>query len=291
MSLNLPEKPELRSKLAISPHDDGYVLYDSRRMTPHQMTIHKVLLPYLERMTGARTLNEIHEECHATLGGSSITIDELSQVTGQLSQAMFLNDHEFGDYVSGPNRFPVCIGVYPEQPSEIRELVESLFTQPGGAGLPEPPSQPENRLRAVLLPHMDYARGNVTYGWGMKTLLEQTTAKLFVIVATSHYSLHRFTLTRKNFTTPLGTVPTDQEAIDWIVERYDSCLFDDPFAHLPEHSIEIEILLLQQMLKEPFRIVPLLVGSFNDCIVDGVEPSAKPDIARMVETLRIRSTM
>ena len=28
------------------------------------------------------------------------------------------------------------------------------------------------RLRAVLLPHMDYARGNVTYGYGFKALFE-----------------------------------------------------------------------------------------------------------------------
>ena len=42
-------------------------------------------------------------------------------------------------------------------------------------------------------------------------------------------------------------------------------LFDDPCAHLPEHSIELEVVLLQYLFegRRPFRIVPLLVGSFR----------------------------
>ena len=46
-------------------------------------------------------------------------------------------------------------------------------------------------------------------------------------------------------------------------------------AHLPEHSIELEVVLLQYLYegKRPFRIVPLVVGSFHDCVDSGTEPS------------------
>ena len=288
MNLNLPQKPKLRPHCAVTHHDDGssYILYDSRSITPHHVTLDPVLIPFLEQMTGRLTVDEIHQECEAELGTSPIALNELEALVEHLSQGLFLFDQQFLNYMNSPNRYPVCVGVYPEEPEQIAKQVEELFTQNGGAGLPEPFVKPLKRLRALLLPHMDYARGNVTYGWGMKTLLEQTSAKLFVIIATSHYSPHRFTLTRKNFTTPLGTVETDQDAVNWLGERYGNSLFDDLYAHLPEHSIEIEVLLLQQLSKQPFRIVPLLVGSFHDCIAEGVEPSTKPDIARMVETLR-----
>jgi len=129
----------------------------------------------------------------------------------------------------------------------------------------------------------------MTYAWGFKEVVEQTDAALFIIIGTSHYSQHRFTLTRKNFQTPLGVVPTDQDYIDRLVGPFGAGLFDDEWlAHLPEHSIELEVVILQYLYegKRPIRIVPLVVGSFFDCIAGGVQPTTKPDIARMVESLR-----
>jgi AmmeMemoRadiSam system protein B len=147
---------------------------------------------------------------------------------------------------------------------------------------------PKGRLRAALVPHMDYARGGVTYGWGFKEIAEQTDARLFVIIATSHYSPARFTLTRQNFRSPLGVVPTDQAFIDRLVALHGPGLFDDPFAHIPEHSIELEVVMLQYLFegRRPFRIVPLLVGSFHDCLSRGGSPAAQKDIGRLVAALR-----
>jgi AmmeMemoRadiSam system protein B len=141
----------------------------------------------------------------------------------------------------------------------------------------------------VLAPHIDYSRGGVGYGWAFKELFEGASASLFVIVATSHFSAHRFTLTRKNFQTPLGVVPTDQDYIDKLVAHYGDGLFDDELpAHLPEHSVELEVVLLQYLYegRRPIRIVPLVVGPFQDCVETGGEPKDWGDVARMVEALR-----
>jgi AmmeMemoRadiSam system protein B len=143
-------------------------------------------------------------------------------------------------------------------------------------------------LRAALVPHIDYARGNVSYGWGFKEIIERTDADLFVIVATSHYSGHRFILTRKDFRTPLGIARTDGRYIDRLVAHYGDGLFDDELAHIPEHSIELEVVLLQYLYegRRDFRIVPLLVGSFQDCVLTGLPPLAMEDISRMVQALQ-----
>src|SRR5262249_34028540 len=157
--------------------------------------------------------------------------------------------------------------------------LERLFTCPGGPGFPEPPpgknGQRDGRLRAALIPHIDYNRGGISFAWGFKEVAEQTDASLFVIIGTSHYSLSRFTLTRKNFKTPLGIVPTDQEYIDKLIARYGDGLFDDELAHLPEHSIELEVVFLQYLYegRRNIRIVPLLVGPFADCVLDGNSPA------------------
>ncbi len=143
-------------------------------------------------------------------------------------------------------------------------------------------------MRAVLAPHIDYGRGGRTYTWAFKELVEQTAASLFVIIGTSHYSRHRFTLTRKQFKTPLGIVPTDQEYIDRLETHYGPGLFADEYqAHLPEHSIELEVVLLQYLLAghRPIRIVPLVVGSFHDAVLNRHLPSQSADVSRMMNAL------
>jgi AmmeMemoRadiSam system protein B len=154
--------------------------------------------------------------------------------------------------------------------------------------LPGEPN-PDDRLRAVLVPHIDYDRGGSSYAWAFKEVFERTPASLFVIIGTSHFSLKRFTLTRKDFQTPLGVAQTDQAYIDRLVHHYGSGLFDDELgAHLPEHSIELEVVFLQYYYanRRPFRIVPLVVGSFHDCIAADQLPQQQSDIGRMIQALR-----
>ncbi len=101
-------------------------------------------------------------------------------------------------------------------------------------------------------------------------------------------------MTRKHFKTPLGIVPTDGEFIDRIVRHYGDGLFDDELlGHLPEHSIELEVVLLQWFYarRRPIRIVPLVVGSFHDATLSRQDPAAFDDIARMVEALRLAEAM
>ena len=87
--------------------------------------------------------------------------------------------------------------------------------------------------------------------------------------------MHRFTLTRKHFQTPLGLAQTDQAYIDRLVAHYGDGLFDDELtAHLPEHSIELEVVFLQYLYPDsPFRIVPLWSVPFRTASFPAVNPS------------------
>lgn len=216
----------------------------------------------------------------------------LRKLLDNLDEALCLDSPRWKAFLDSPTRQPSCIGAYPEDPEALRECVQSLFTAEGGAGLPEEAGcriASEGRVRAVLVPHMDYGRGGVTYGFGFRELFERTDADLFVIVGTSHYSPARLTLSRQNFLTPLGTMPTDGAFIDRVVSHYGPGLFDDPYAHIPEHSIELEVVILQYLYEHMgrnTRIVPLLVGSFRGSTRAGTSPAADTDIARMVEALK-----
>jgi MEMO1 family protein len=217
-----------------------------------------------------------------------VPFDRIVNLTNRLDDSLLLESPRWRQHLERPDREPTCIGCYEEDPDLLRRQVEDLFTRRGGPGLPRA-YQEGHPLRAALVPHMDFGRGGGTYAWGFKEVFEHTPAELFVIIGTSHYSAHRFTLTRKNFKTPLGVVPTDQDFIDRLVGHYGDGLFADEWvAHLPEHSIELEVVLLQWYYngRRPIRIVPLVVGSFHDATLTGRWPASFADVSRMIAALQ-----
>jgi AmmeMemoRadiSam system protein B len=287
------ERPCLRPHLAAAPdgREGVVVIWDRLRLTDDVVRVSALEWSWLRLFDGRHTLRDVQVEAIRRLGGRPVPLDVLQRLARQLDDSLFLDgpryQERFRDLAAAPIRPPSCTTSYGAHPENLRRQLDRLFTGPGGAGRPGVP-RPDERFQAALVPHIDYARGGRSYTWAFKEVFERTPARLFVIVGTSHYSLHRFTLTRKHFQTPLGIVPTDQDYIDRLVRHHGDGLFDDEVAaHLPEHSIELEVVFLQYLYTDrPFRIVPLLVGSFQDCIEDGREPAEQEDIGRMIEALR-----
>lgn len=287
--MSVADRPALRPFLAAAQdgNDPRYVfVWD--RLGLGRSTVRMTLAEFtwVQLLDGRRTLDDIQAEASVRLPGQRVTLAAFRAVVEKLDGALFLNGPRFQERVAGPVREPTCIGCYEGEPEALRRQVRSLFTGMRGPGLPGSAAG-SGGLRAALLPHIDYHRGGVSYAWGFKEVFERTEAELFVIIGTSHYSPQRFTLTRKNFKTPLGIVATDQQYVDRLVAHYGDGLFDDPLAHLPEHSIELEVVFLQFLYehKRPIRIVPLLVGPFQDCVESGQTPQARADIGRMVRAL------
>jgi AmmeMemoRadiSam system protein B len=297
------EQPRLRPYL-LPVHDSsdpGHVyLVDQLGLLPDPVPLpRRDFLPLLF-LDGDRTLREVQAEVMRLAGGEIIPLETFTKLIDRLDRARLLDGPHFRAVADHPVREPRCIGCYEGEPDALRRQLERLFTGPKGPGLPRA-GKPDGRLRAALIPHIDYPRGGHTYTWGFKEVFEHTDAALFVIIGTSHYGAHpltlgrtvskppRFTLTRKDFKTPLGIARTDQDYLDRLVRHYGDGLFDDELIHhLPEHSIELEVVFLQYLYEKvrPIRIVPLVVGSFQECVAGGDEPTAQEDIARMVEALR-----
>jgi MEMO1 family protein len=281
------ERPQLRPYLRLdrAVHDSQpSFLTDRLGLAPQHERLSAQEYTWLESFDGKRSVQEIYSQDAHQEG----TPAPLCRFIARLEQDLYLDSPRFRALVAAQVRPPRCIGCYEGEPAALRDQLTRLFTQRRGPGLPRS-ARPDGRLRAALVPHMDYQRGGTSYAWGFKEVFERTDAALFVIIGTSHYSSHRFTLTRKDFQTPLGIVPTDQTYIDRLVAHYGDGLFADEWlAHFPEHSIELEAVVLQYLYeaKRAIRIVPLVVGSFHDCITMREPPHRQDDIARMAEALR-----
>ena len=285
------ERPQLRPYLQRTQvhHDPLHVyLVDQLGLAtqPQRLTVEE--WRWLELFDGRRTLPEIHCEAMRVAGGELVSLDRFADLVRRLDEWLFLEGPRFRGLIDGKVRAPRCIGCYEGDANALRMQLRRFFAGRNGQGLPKPCATP-GRLRGALIPHVDYPRGGVTYAWGFKEVAEQTHAALFVIIGTSHYGRHRFTLTRKDFETPLGIVPTDQDFIDRLVRHYGDGLFDDELlAHIPEHSIGLAVVFLQYLFegRRPIRIVPLVVASFQDCVDAKRRPRDSEDISRMIAALR-----
>lgn len=286
----LPERPKLRPGLTITAdplRPGAVILVDAFGFNPSPCRLTRLECSYLTYLDGTLSLTEIGNMDREKRYGK-LSPDGLSSLVNRLDNGLFLDGPQFRQRADHPVRDPRCIGCYSGHPKTLRKQLQELFTAPEGSGMPNG-KRPDGKLRAALIPHIDYPRGGHSYTWGFKEVVERSAASLFVIIGTSHYSAHRFTLTRKDFKTPLGILSTDREYIDRLVHHYGDGLFEDEWmAHFPEHSIELEVVFLQFLYenRRPIRIVPLVVGSFHDCIHEKEVPSDKKDISRMVQALR-----
>jgi MEMO1 family protein len=287
--MNPTLRPRLRPGLAASRDGNSsefVYLYDTWRQSPQPLRLSLAEFRVVEQLTGQHDLAKLAEVSLAlpASGGAGMLVSLLTR----LEEGLYLDGPNWQARLAAPVREPSCIGTYAGNESDLKKQLHNLFLAPGSSGLPDHRVRPDGRLRAVLAPHMDYGRGGRAYTWAFKELVEQTTGPLFVIIGTSHYSRHRFTLTRKHFKTPLGIVQTDQDYIDRLVRKYGDGLFDDEYqGHFPEHSIELEVVLLQYLLGEsrPLCIVPLVVGSFQDAVLNRQNPGRSPDIERMMQAI------
>ncbi len=115
-------------------------------------------------------------------------------------------------------------------------------------------------LLGVIAPHLDYRRGFPCYADAYAALRSAGPADRYVILGTNHFgSGTGITATGKDFLTPLGQVANDRSFLEALEARCGGSLREHEFDHAREHSIELQVHLLQAAFpKKPFRIVAVL---------------------------------
>ncbi|MFM7150361.1 MAG: AmmeMemoRadiSam system protein B, partial [Gemmataceae bacterium] len=281
------EKPCLRPYLSVtrvresSPPGRDFLIRDPLRIATNTIMVTQLELQFLSLLDGTRTLRALQKDIENMIGKGSAPLEAVRSFVISLDYGLFLHSPRFEELAQSPIRPYICHGVFPEKPAAFRKFMRGLFTKPGASGLPTNPRKNKG-LKGILAPHIDYHRGGIQYTPAFRALYEETEATLFVIIGTSHHcGWRRFTLTRKNFQTPLGTVRTHQEYIDRLVEKVDVDLFEDEWmAHLPEHSIELEVAFLHYLFPDnpDLAIVPIVVGSFEEFVEQKKDPAKCPVI-------------
>ncbi len=152
-------------------------------------------------------------------------------------------------------RYPAVAGwFYPAEPERLRAMVSDYLRAARGTAEGAPPA------KAIIAPHAGYIYSGPVAG-SVYTRLEPLRGRVsrVVLLGPSHRVGFRGLAlpSAEAFLTPLGRVPIDREALVAIVDLPQVRVLDA--AHLQEHSLEVQLPFLQEVLGE-FRLVPLAVG-------------------------------
>lgn len=258
-------------------------------------------------MDGSRDLAELARAFEERTK-QPVDVEEIEGLVHDLDDRLLLDTPRFRArwkqelefFLNSKTRTAVHAGkAYPADPQALRAELTALFTAGKGPGAPgEPPAdgQVSAGLVGILSPHIDLHRGGPTFAWSYKRLVEESDAELFVIFGTAHSAMSNlFSVTRKDFETPLGVVETDRQLAARLSANLaatpggaESNLAADELAHRYEHSIEFQIVFLQYLLGErrPFKILPVLVGSFHEFMREGRRPLDSPQVRAFVAAMR-----
>jgi len=171
---------------------------------------------------------------------------------------------------------------YEADPSKLRRTVQRLAAElPALAATAPFP-------RALILPHAGYVYSAPT---AVKALAAARgrSYKRILLLAPSHRVPFGGLASApfKAYKTPLGEMPVDMEALKSLMASGCPFLREMPQAHSHEHSLEVELPLLQELLP-PAPILPLICGHVGDEEASSLAAALKPLWSR--ETLWIVSS-
>ena len=151
---------------------------------------------------------------------------------------------------------------YPADASSLRkELARCLDVPPlAAASVGAGDTPPTNKLKALIVPHAGYIYSGATAGHAYALIAAQrdTIRRVVLLGPTHRVAVQGIAApTVDCFSTPLGDIPLDRQAINALADL--PCVVANDAAHAQEHSLEVHLPFLQTVLGD-FSLVPLAVG-------------------------------
>jgi MEMO1 family protein len=163
--------------------------------------------------------------------------------------------------VSGslPPRPPAVAGrFYARDGAELAREIERCFVDARGPGsLPVRHRSPERHLRAAIVPHAGFAYSGAIAAHAYAAIAAERPPSSVLILGVNHAAEGLpAALSDRAWMTPLGPVQADHALVNALGRPPISV---DEAAHLPEHSIEVQLPFLDYVLPHP-RFAALMIS-------------------------------
>lgn len=174
-------------------------------------------------------------------------------------------------------RKPVVAGYfYPSRKSELLDIIEWSFKHNIGPGmLPKLSSERRKGIIGYVVPHAGYIYSGPVAAHAYYDMAQYGVFDTIILLGTNHTGLGKpiSVYPEGAWETPLGILHIDGELGKKIVEYSELGDFDI-YAHIEEHSIEVQLPFIQYIYRDNVRILPIVVGIHN--------PDAASDLANAI---------
>jgi MEMO1 family protein len=236
--------------------------------------------------------------------GMSIDAEMIGDLLSALDEALLLENEQTREavrqkveaYRQLPYRRAALAGLsYPAERRALAHLLDDYIEEtiparngrsngadPGGRN-----GQSGHRPKpGIFSPHIDYPRGGRVYAPTWKAVEEAVqSADLAILIGTDHHGDDLFTLTRQNYATPYGMLPTNTAIVDDLATALgEDAAYAGELRHCHEHSLELVAVWLHHMRGgRPLEIVPVLCGSLHRFYANGHRPADHAPIGQFLE--------
>ena len=268
--------PEIRRDIEIIPIKDNgrsyLYFYDSMGYAPPDFALDSNVAAILSLLDGSKSVQDLAPHL-----GEGVSTDQLLEYIQFLDENRLLNSSHLKKYAGkveqgyedSDTHSPVTAGLsYQDDPQELRAYLDGAFSEETFNGR----GDEQKAIKALYAPHIDPRVGMKSYTKAFSAI-KNIRPKRVVILATSHYAEFYsdtyqndpFIVSSKDFKLPLGTIPSDKEAIDKLMSRKgETGLTTRDRAHRIEHSIELHLLFLNYLWDHEYKIIPILVSGLDD---------------------------
>jgi hypothetical protein len=299
MTVSSRERPKLRSLQPAVVHHQGRELIhisDPLGFSDRQIVVTPDVFFIMALCDGTRSLVDIQYE-YTRRFGTLLLSSHLDKILSDLDHSLFLDNERFRQHKEAIEEEFRKVSVraashagqaYPADAEKLRRRLDAFFKSPEGPGA-LPGKRRRKTVKAIMAPHIDLRAGGACFAWAYSQLASSPPADVFVILGIGHAPMtNLFTVTSKDFETPIGNVPTDKDFVNALAENYPGDLFADEFAHRSEHSVEFQAVFLRYIFPDKdTSIVPILCSSFDEMIAANRQPIEDPRVGDFVQALKI----
>ncbi|MGQ0638995.1 MAG: AmmeMemoRadiSam system protein B [Nitrososphaerota archaeon] len=156
-------------------------------------------------------------------------------------------------------RTPAVAGMfYPKEKEELRTVIRDCFLHSFG---PEkvPPTANDENILGVICPHAGYMYSGPIATNSFYSISSQKP-ELVIIVGPNHWGIGCGVAAMKEaqWQTPLGNVEVDTESAIQI-NKITKVIELDFFSHTRDHSLEVQVPILQEVYSHKFKILPIIL--------------------------------
>ncbi len=153
---------------------------------------------------------------------------------------------------------PIAGTWYPANPKSLSASIDEYLIN---VNLPEIHGQ----VIGVIAPHAGYRYSGAVAAYAFATLRGFTPDLVVVLSPFHNYHTHPLLTTKHQaYSTPLGIIEVDQTALSELQDHLNIPI--TPISNDKEHSLEIELPFLQRVLKNDFKLLPIMIRAQEEFV-------------------------